>query len=77
MNLAVALSMGESMDNLAPRAEEGKPAADEADAPAPRGGGTTLRLSRNPSGKKPARPAHCPAGSPPACTAGGRNALPG
>lgn len=33
MNLAVALSMGESMDNLAPRAEEGKPSADEADAP--------------------------------------------
>lgn len=37
MNLAVALSMGESMDNLAPRAEEGKPASGEADAPcAPR-----------------------------------------
>lgn len=33
MNLAVALSMGESMDNLAPRTEEGKPATDEADAP--------------------------------------------
>lgn len=46
MNLAVALSMGESMDNLAPRAEEGKPAADEADAPgAPRRGNDAAALS--------------------------------
>lgn len=33
MNLAVALSMGESMDNLAPRAEDGKRASGEVDAP--------------------------------------------
>ena len=65
MNLAVALSMGESMDNLAPRAEEGKPAAGEADAPGA------------PQRETAAHPAHCPAGSPPTCTAGGRNALPG
>ena len=40
MNLAVALSMGESMDNLAP------PAADEADAPgAPRRGNDAAALS--------------------------------
>lgn len=46
MNLAVALSMGESMDNLAPRAEEGKPAADEADVPgAPPRKNDTVALS--------------------------------
>ena len=46
MNLAVALSMGESMDNLAPRAEDGKRASGEADAPgAPRRGNDAAALS--------------------------------
>ncbi len=33
MNLAVALSMGESIDNLVSQTEDGKRASGEADAP--------------------------------------------
>jgi|GEM_PF-5274330 len=46
MNLAVALSMGESIDNLAPQTEDGKRASGEADAPcAPRRGNDAAALS--------------------------------
>lgn len=46
MNLAVALSMGESIDNLVPQTEDGKRASGEADALcAPRRGNDAAALS--------------------------------
>lgn len=46
MNLAVALSMGESIDNLVPQTEDGKRASGEADAPgAPWRGNDAAALS--------------------------------